>query len=193
MSATIELEREGHRDGAGAEAGDGIDSATATTSLPAPPPVKPSKLNPALRRQHAAKKFVLKIKARFQLSVYKQFLEILHSYEDQQSTIPEVQAKISELFRDHNDLLEEFGQFLPEGRRTDAQNEHDASVQPSRRPSPRREEPPAPPPPPPRLPTTGRDKKQKAHRSRADEFLHVVRSKFGVREYAQRYLSRSVL
>jgi hypothetical protein len=122
MSASIE-----HRDGAGAEAGDGIDSATATTSLRgaggratprwrAPPPGWEKKLVSAHERQHAklVKEFILKVKRRFPLSGYKQFLKILHDYDDQQITVTEVDAKFSELFRDHNDLLVEVGQFLPE-------------------------------------------------------------------------------
>ena len=59
MSATIELEKGGHRDGAGAEAGkvDSIDSATAATKA------KAKKLDSVRHKMHA-KEFVLKVKAR---------------------------------------------------------------------------------------------------------------------------------
>jgi histone deacetylase complex regulatory component SIN3 len=68
------------------------------------------------QREHRelAKQFVLKVKARFPYGDYKQFLEILHDYEDQKITITAVTSEISKLFRGHNDLLEEFGAFLPD-------------------------------------------------------------------------------
>ncbi len=73
--------------------------------------------------------YVNKIKNRFQgqPDVYKQFLEILHSYQKDQKAIKEgqrptgpylteaeVYAKVAKLFRNQEDLLSEFGQFLPE-------------------------------------------------------------------------------
>ena len=73
--------------------------------------------------------YVNKIKNRFQgqPDVYKQFLEILHSYQKDQKAIKEgqrptgpylteaeVYAKVAKLFQNQEDLLSEFGQFLPE-------------------------------------------------------------------------------
>ena len=87
MSASIELEGEGHRDGAGAEAGDGIDSATATKSeslRPGPPGA--GKLPAHKFRVKDAQEFVLMGKRRFPLGVYRQLLRLLHDYYDQQIT-----------------------------------------------------------------------------------------------------------
>ncbi|XP_059085243.1 paired amphipathic helix protein Sin3b-like [Tigriopus californicus] len=73
--------------------------------------------------------YVNKIKHRFhgQPDVYKQFLEILHTYQKDQKLIKEggtpqgkylteseVYAQVSKLFHNQDDLLSEFGQFLPE-------------------------------------------------------------------------------
>ena len=72
--------------------------------------------------------YVNKIKHRFQgqPDVYKQFLEILHTYQKDQRamkeggvpksmlTESEVYAQVSKLFQNQEDLLNEFGQFLPE-------------------------------------------------------------------------------
>ena len=73
--------------------------------------------------------YVNKIKNRFQgqPEVYKQFLEILHTYQKDQKAIKEgqppsgkylteseVYAQVSKLFQNQDDLLNEFGQFLPE-------------------------------------------------------------------------------
>ncbi|RNA33806.1 Paired amphipathic helix Sin3a [Brachionus plicatilis] len=72
--------------------------------------------------------YVNKIKARFsnQPEVYKSFLEILHTYQKQQKNmkdgiIPtnflsesEVYAKVASLFKNQEDLLVEFSQFLPD-------------------------------------------------------------------------------
>ncbi len=73
--------------------------------------------------------YVNKIKNRFQgqPEVYKQFLEILHTYQKDQKAIKEghppsgrhlteteVFAQVSKLFQHQEDLLSEFGQFLPE-------------------------------------------------------------------------------
>ena len=73
--------------------------------------------------------YVNKIKNRFQgqPEVYKQFLEILHAYQKEQKIIKEgkqpdskplteseVYSKVAKLFQNQEDLLQEFGQFLPE-------------------------------------------------------------------------------
>ncbi|KAM7468597.1 hypothetical protein LguiB_016159 [Lonicera macranthoides] len=60
--------------------------------------------------------FVNKIKMRFQGDdhVYKSFLEILNMYRRESKTITEVYDEVIDLFHDHNDLLVEFGHFLPD-------------------------------------------------------------------------------
>jgi len=76
--------------------------------------------------------YVNKIKNRFQgqPDIYKQFLEILHTYQKEQRilkegvvpppnyrptlTEAEVYDKVAQLFQNQEDLLQEFGQFLPD-------------------------------------------------------------------------------
>ncbi|XP_041355634.1 paired amphipathic helix protein Sin3a-like isoform X2 [Gigantopelta aegis] len=79
--------------------------------------------------------YVNKIKNRFQgqPEIYKQFLEILHTYQKEQRNLKEVgsvqglvppgykplteaevYAKVAKLFQNQEDLLNEFGQFLPD-------------------------------------------------------------------------------
>ncbi|GIY36696.1 hypothetical protein CEXT_216131 [Caerostris extrusa] len=70
--------------------------------------------------------YVNKIKNRFQgqPEIYKQFLEILHTYQKEQRTLKdtgqkplteaEVYEKVAKLFQHQEDLLQEFGQFLPD-------------------------------------------------------------------------------
>ncbi|XP_018026656.1 paired amphipathic helix protein Sin3a isoform X2 [Hyalella azteca] len=75
--------------------------------------------------------YVNKIKLRFQLQpdIYKQFLEILHTYQKEQRSMKEgsalqprpgtltekeVYEKVAKLFENQEDLLQEFSQFLPD-------------------------------------------------------------------------------
>lgn len=60
--------------------------------------------------------YVNKIKSRFadDEAVYKDFLNILQTYQKDQKDIAEVNRQVSLLFRDHEDLLAEFSRFLPE-------------------------------------------------------------------------------
>ncbi|CAN8067231.1 unnamed protein product [Agarophyton chilense] len=60
--------------------------------------------------------YVNKIKSRFADDevVYKDFLNILQTYQKEQKDITEVYKQVSHLFRDHEDLLAEFSRFLPE-------------------------------------------------------------------------------
>jgi paired amphipathic helix protein Sin3a len=60
--------------------------------------------------------YVTKIKTRFndQPNTYKAFLDILHTYQKEQTTIRKVYDQVAVLFKDHPDLLEEFTHFLPE-------------------------------------------------------------------------------
>ena len=60
--------------------------------------------------------YVNKIKSRFaeEEHMYKTFLDILQTYQKEQKTTKDVYKQVSELFRDHSDLLGEFSHFLPE-------------------------------------------------------------------------------
>lgn len=60
--------------------------------------------------------YVNKIKNRFatQPDIYKQFLEILQTYQRESKPIQDVYAQVTTLFNSAPDLLEDFKQFLPE-------------------------------------------------------------------------------
>ncbi|KAK8103778.1 uncharacterized protein PG998_010811 [Apiospora kogelbergensis] len=60
--------------------------------------------------------YVNKIKNRFQdkPEIYKQFLEILQTYQREQKPIQDVYSQVTSLFNTAPDLLEDFKQFLPE-------------------------------------------------------------------------------
>ncbi|TPX57792.1 hypothetical protein PhCBS80983_g03578 [Powellomyces hirtus] len=60
--------------------------------------------------------YVNKIKNRFssEPETYKQFLEILQTYQKEQKPIQEVYAQVQVLFKGAPDLLDEFKQFLPD-------------------------------------------------------------------------------
>ncbi|KAK1757352.1 hypothetical protein QBC47DRAFT_375755 [Echria macrotheca] len=60
--------------------------------------------------------YVNKIKNRFQdrPEIYKQFLEILQTYQREQKPIQDVYGQVTTLFHSAPDLLEDFKQFLPE-------------------------------------------------------------------------------
>ncbi|KAI8381266.1 uncharacterized protein BYT42DRAFT_604256 [Radiomyces spectabilis] len=70
---------------------------------------------PPVEFNHAIN-YVNKIKSRFanDLDTYKQFLEILQTYQKDQKPITEVYKHVHYLFRNSPDLLDEFKQFLPE-------------------------------------------------------------------------------
>lgn len=57
-----------------------------------------------------------KIKNRFaaQPEIYKQFLEILQTYQRESKPIQDVYSQVTLLFNDAPDLLQDFKQFLPE-------------------------------------------------------------------------------
>ncbi|KAK6435488.1 Transcriptional regulatory protein sin3 [Oleoguttula sp. CCFEE 5521] len=63
-----------------------------------------------------AVKYVNKIKDRFsaQPDIYKQFIEILQTYQRESVPLPDVYSQITHLFRTAPDLSDEFKQFLPE-------------------------------------------------------------------------------
>ena len=60
--------------------------------------------------------YVNKIKTRFanQPDIYKQFLEILQTYQREQKPIAEVYEQVTVLFANSPDLLDDFKQFLPD-------------------------------------------------------------------------------
>ncbi|KAK7790679.1 hypothetical protein R5R35_008201 [Gryllus longicercus] len=114
-----------HGAGAGPQAGTGALAESAASSLHPPPP--PSQGQP-VEFNHAIN-YVNKIKNRFQgqPDKYKRFLEILHTYQKEQRNLKEgalapgkqlteaeVYAQVAKLFENQEDLLAEFGQFLPD-------------------------------------------------------------------------------
>ncbi|KAJ3126023.1 Transcriptional regulatory protein sin3 [Nowakowskiella sp. JEL0407] len=70
---------------------------------------------PAVEFNHAIN-YVNKIKIRFsgEPETYKQFLEILKTYQEKQKPIHDVYDQVQVLFKNAPDLLAEFKQFLPE-------------------------------------------------------------------------------
>ncbi|KAM7309648.1 transcription elongation factor SPT6 [Ixodes scapularis] len=91
----------------------------------APPNSSASQASQPVEFNHAIN-YVNKIKNRFQgqPDIYKQFLEILHTYQKEQRNLKEtggkplteseVYAQVAKLFQNQEDLLQEFGQFLPD-------------------------------------------------------------------------------
>lgn len=80
--------------------------------------------------------YVNKIKNRFldQPEIYKQFLDILQSYQKEQDnsgqkilTESEVFSKVSKLFENQPDLLQEFSQFLPDAHNSNSHS-HNANL-----------------------------------------------------------------
>ncbi|KAI9254321.1 hypothetical protein EDC94DRAFT_238533 [Helicostylum pulchrum] len=90
--------------------------------LPPPPPPPPSSNSPPPGEKRSPVEFnhainyVNKIKNRFSSDpeIYKQFLEILQTYQKDQKPIQEVYAHVQFLFNGAPDLLDEFKQFLPD-------------------------------------------------------------------------------
>lgn len=91
--------------------------------------------------------YVNKIKSRFsrQPDKYKKFLEILHAYQrghrevkDKQQTEQEVYSQVAKLFENQEDLLAEFGQFLPDAKASTPQLRAsvEGDCEPSRFPPP---------------------------------------------------------
>ncbi|XP_067235287.1 SIN3 transcription regulator family member Aa [Chanodichthys erythropterus] len=98
------------------------------TPINAMPTAPPLQNNQPVEFNHAIN-YVNKIKNRFQgqPNIYKSFLEILHKYQKEQRnakeaggsytpalTEQEVYAEVAQLFKNQEDLLSEFGQFLPD-------------------------------------------------------------------------------
>uniref|UniRef100_A0A674K8R1 SIN3 transcription regulator family member A n=1 Tax=Terrapene triunguis TaxID=2587831 RepID=A0A674K8R1_9SAUR len=96
---------------------------------PQPQPQPQHQSQPSPVEFNHAINYVNKIKNRFQgqPDIYKAFLEILHTYQKEQRnakeaggnytpalTEQEVYAQVARLFKNQEDLLSEFGQFLPD-------------------------------------------------------------------------------
>ncbi|XP_072290722.1 SIN3 transcription regulator family member Aa [Eucyclogobius newberryi] len=105
-----------------------LHSALSGTPPTGPPTGPPLQNNQPVEFNHAIN-YVNKIKNRFQgqPDIYKAFLEILHTYQKEQRnakeaggnytpalTEQEVYAQVARLFKNQEDLLSEFGQFLPD-------------------------------------------------------------------------------
>ncbi|KAM7015297.1 paired amphipathic helix protein Sin3a-like isoform 5-T6 [Tautogolabrus adspersus] len=103
-----------------------VQSHTPVSSTPSGAP--PLQNNQPVEFNHAIN-YVNKIKNRFQgqPDIYKAFLEILHTYQKEQRnakeaggnytpalTEQEVYTQVARLFKNQEDLLSEFGQFLPD-------------------------------------------------------------------------------
>uniref|UniRef100_A0A6Q2Y346 Paired amphipathic helix protein Sin3a n=1 Tax=Esox lucius TaxID=8010 RepID=A0A6Q2Y346_ESOLU len=103
-----------------------VQSHTPVSSTPSSGPLLQN--NQPVEFNHAIN-YVNKIKNRFQgqPDIYKAFLEILHTYQKEQRnakeaggnytpalTEQEVYAQVARLFKNQEDLLSEFGQFLPD-------------------------------------------------------------------------------
>ncbi|KAG8940798.1 Transcriptional regulatory protein sin3 [Tulasnella sp. 424] len=98
-------------------------AAVITGPLVATPPPQPQQHPPAIAQDskrpvefNHAINYVNKIKNRFASDpeTYKQFLEILQTYQKEQRPIQSVYEQIAVLFDGSTDLLDEFKQFLPD-------------------------------------------------------------------------------
>ncbi|KAL9551529.1 hypothetical protein MBANPS3_004226 [Mucor bainieri] len=85
------------------------------SSSTSPPPPHAVDKKPPVEFDHAIT-YVNRIKNRFANNpdIYKQFLEVLKTYQKEQKPIEEVYDHVRYLFNGADDLLEEFKQFLPE-------------------------------------------------------------------------------
>lgn len=79
------------------------------------PPEKDDVDNKNAEFDHA-RSYVKKIKQRFQTQphIYKAFLEVLHTFSRDHQSLSSVYERVAQLFEGHDDLLEEFTQFLPD-------------------------------------------------------------------------------
>lgn len=75
-----------------------------------------NKIKVSDRRTTQWDKFIDTVKNRFSSApeIYKQFLEILQTYQRESKPIQDVYAQVTQLFNTAPDLLEDFKQFLPE-------------------------------------------------------------------------------
>ncbi|KAI7071033.1 hypothetical protein KC352_g42533, partial [Hortaea werneckii] len=105
--------------GGGAGSGGGARAGASPRGTPGPSQ-DPNALSEAEKRppvefNHAIS-YVNKIKNRFSQhpDIYKQFLEILQTYQRESKPIQDVYGQVTRLFNTAPDLLEDFKQFLPE-------------------------------------------------------------------------------
>ncbi|KAI9163154.1 Transcriptional regulatory protein SIN3 [Paramyrothecium foliicola] len=132
-----------------AGAGHPANARNAHTPTPTsgPAPVNGNAASQALERRgpvefNHAISYVNKIKNRFQdkPEIYKQFLEILQTYQREQKPIQDVYAQVTTLFNSAPDLLEDFKQFLPESagqaKATPGRGEDGPPTGPSHTPQP---------------------------------------------------------
>ncbi|MCH0628478.1 hypothetical protein JNB11_00605 [Kocuria palustris] len=93
--------------------------------------------------------YVNKIKTRFanQPDIYKQFLEILQTYQREQKPIGEVYEQVTVLFANLPDLLDDFKQFLPDTSNQAAQAQAPLAPQQQQQPVPQAQPQPAQPQP----------------------------------------------
>ncbi|XP_030640221.1 paired amphipathic helix protein Sin3b [Chanos chanos] len=100
---------------------------------PATSSVSPPTSEPSPVEFDSAISYVNKIKNRFldNPEIYRSFLEILHTYQKEQLEVKEIRgrggggmtedevfSKVASLFKGQEDLLAEFGQFLPDAKRS---------------------------------------------------------------------------
>uniref|UniRef100_A0A8C8G5F8 Paired amphipathic helix protein Sin3b n=1 Tax=Oncorhynchus tshawytscha TaxID=74940 RepID=A0A8C8G5F8_ONCTS len=131
-------------------------SATESPSQPQSSSVSPPASEPSPVEFDSAISYVNKIKNRFldHPEIYRSFLEILHTYQKEQlevkesrghgssgMTEDEVFSKVASLFKGQEDLLAEFGQFLPDAKRSLVNHlkraeDEDMSKQSKKRPRP---------------------------------------------------------
>uniref|UniRef100_A0A8C7GX66 Paired amphipathic helix protein Sin3b n=1 Tax=Oncorhynchus kisutch TaxID=8019 RepID=A0A8C7GX66_ONCKI len=110
-----------------------LQSPFSTQSQPQSSSVSPPASEPSPVEFDSAISYVNKIKNRFldHPEIYRSFLEILHTYQKEQlevkesrgrsssgMTEDEVFSKVASLFKGQEDLLAEFGQFLPDAKRS---------------------------------------------------------------------------
>uniref|UniRef100_A0A8C1R475 Paired amphipathic helix protein Sin3b n=1 Tax=Cyprinus carpio TaxID=7962 RepID=A0A8C1R475_CYPCA len=115
-------------------------------SQPATTSVSPPTSEPSPVEFDSAISYVNKIKNRFldNPETYRAFLEILHTYQKEQlevkesrgrstggMTEDEVFSKVASLFKGQEDLLAEFGQFLPDAKRSLKKMKYSCSKDPS--------------------------------------------------------------
>lgn len=103
----------GGRGGMGGTGPGGMAGGPSVTGFPAD--MDDPRNRPPVEFNHAID-YVNKIKNRFsnEPDIYKQFLEILQTYQKEQKPIQEVYAQVTILFKNALDLLDEFKQFLPD-------------------------------------------------------------------------------
>ncbi|CAE6406710.1 unnamed protein product [Rhizoctonia solani] len=91
-------------------------TALVSTSVIHPDSVLAQKGAPPMVEFNQAVNYVNKIKQRFASDpdTYKQFLEILQTYQKEQRPIAEVYQQVNVLFNNQRDLLEDFQHFLPD-------------------------------------------------------------------------------